>query len=98
DLAEAADRSEPHRVAEFLVEREVVPAAPSLRPLGEHLGHLGGSGPAGYALAARLVAEEADRVERHVEHAGAVVAHDDRPRAERRARRRHRVPAEREEL
>jgi hypothetical protein len=59
DLAEAADGGHLQRVAELLVEREIVRAAPPLRPLRDHLGQLGRAGAAGHALAARLVAEEA---------------------------------------
>src|SRR6266849_10881512 len=82
DLAEAADRSEAHGLRELVEKREVGAILgfgdPALRPAHEHVRHFLRAYAAGHAFAAGLVAIKTDGVQSHVQHAGRIVANNDR--------------------
>src|SRR6266403_829385 len=90
DLAEATDRSKAHGLRELVEQREVGTILgfgdPALRPAHEHVRHFLRADAAGHAFAAGLVAIKTDGVQRHVQHAGRIVANNDRAGTEHGAR------------
>src|SRR2546426_889448 len=94
-LPEAADGGEHHRLGQLVDQVEILALAAAVGDVFQDPDHLGRAQAAGDALAAGLVPEEADGVERHVEHAGALGADDDRARAQHRSRLLERFEVER---
>src|SRR6266850_2862791 len=82
DLAEAADRSKAHGLRELVEKREVGAILgfgdAALRPAHEHVGHFLRAHTARNAFAAGLVAIKTHGVQGHVQHAGRIVANNDR--------------------
>src|SRR6266850_2293640 len=89
DLTEATDRSKAHGLRELVEKREVSAILgfgdPALRPAHEHVRHFLRANAAGNAFAAGLVAIKTDSVQSHVQHAGGIVANNDRAGTEHRA-------------
>src|SRR6266404_6172223 len=82
DLTEAADRSKAHGLRELVEQREVGAILwlrdAALCPAQEHVSHFLRAYAAGDAFAAGLVAIKTDGVQSHVQHAGRIVANNDR--------------------
>src|SRR6267143_2218183 len=86
DLTEPANRSEAHGLRELVEQRQIGAVLrlgnAALRPAHEHVRHFLRTNAAGHAFAARLVAIETHGVQSHVQHAGRIVANNDRAGAQ----------------
>src|SRR5712664_1713848 len=82
DLAEAADRSKAHGLRELVEQREVGAILglgdAALRPAHEHVRHFLRTHTTRNTFTAGLVAIKTDGVESHVQHAGRIVANNNR--------------------
>src|SRR6267142_285985 len=82
DLTEAADRSKAHGLRELVEQREVGAILwlrdAALCPAQEHVRHFLRADAAGNAFAAGLIAIKTDGVQSHIQHAGRIVANNDR--------------------